>query len=307
MSKEKVQLVNELHAPARKNFKRRRVIVKGYDDLWQLDLVDMRAYAKVNKNFNYILTVIDAFSKFAWARPLKTKSAKNVTEAFREILNGGRIPNHLQSDDGKEFYNTEFVNLLKKHSINHYSTYSVLKASIIERWNRTLKEKMWKAFSMNGSYKWINILQQLVLEYNNRRHRTIGMAPSEVSEKNSKKLLQSVYNNVKYVKNAKYKVGDFVRISKYKSLFAKGYTPNWSTEIFKIMKVKATNPRTYLLMDKQSNPIQGAFYEEELQSVKYPDVYLVEKIIRRRGKKVFVKWLGFDKTHNSWINKTNTL
>ncbi|XP_046743261.1 uncharacterized protein LOC124409588 [Diprion similis] len=193
MSGEKIQLVRELHAPARRNFKRQRVIVKGFDDSWQADLVDMRQYAKINKNFNYILTVIDVLSKFAWAVALKNKSAQSVVDGFKEVLQSGRSPKNFQSDD--------------------------------ERWNRTLKGKMWRSFSLNVSYKWINNIQQLVAEYNKSKHRTT-------------------------VKPAKYKVGDFVRVSKYKTIFAKGYTPNWSTDIFRIQKVQNTNPRIYLLIDQ---------------------------------------------------------
>lgn len=306
-SEEKRRLVNELHAPARKNFTRRRVITKGIDDLWQIDLVEMRSFAKMNKNFNYILTVIDVFSKYGWAAPLKTKSGREVAATFSEILNRGRIPKNLQSDNGKEFYNTDFNKLMKNHGINHYSTYSVLKASVVERWNRTLKDKMWKVFSLSGSYRWTQILPDLVSEYNQQKHRTIGMAPIKVTHKNSKHLLETVYNNVKIVRKPKFKIGDFVRISKFKTVFAKGYTPNWSTEIFQIAKVQNTNPRTYLLNDEKSALIKGGFYEQELHAVKYPDVYLVEKILRKKGTKVYVKWLGLDKTHNSWINKSNVL
>ncbi|XP_046735016.1 uncharacterized protein LOC124404726 [Diprion similis] len=108
MSGEKIQLVRELYAPARRNFKRRRVIVKCFDDLWQADLVEMRQYAKITKNFNYILTVIDVLSKFGWVVALKNKSAQSVVDGFKEVLQSGRSPKTLQSDDGKEFFIAEF-------------------------------------------------------------------------------------------------------------------------------------------------------------------------------------------------------
>lgn len=104
-------------------------------------------------------------------------------------------------------------------------------------------------------------------------------------------------------KKKKFKVGDEVRITKYKHIFEKGYTPNWTTEIFTITQVKNTNPTTYKLIDYQNQPIKGGFYEEELNKVKYPDVYLIEKVIREHGNKLYVKWLGIDSKHNSWINK----
>ena len=142
MSKRKI--VEELHKAARRNFKRRRVITKGIDDLWQADLVDMSSYFNDNNNFKFLLTVIDTFSKFAWCRALKTKSAKDVKAAMVDIFKEGRKPFHLQTDNGKEFFNNDFKKLMEKEGIKHYSTYSSLKASIVERFNRTLKSQMWK-------------------------------------------------------------------------------------------------------------------------------------------------------------------
>jgi len=182
-----------------------------------------------------------------------------------------------------------------------------MKASVVERFNRTLKNNMWKMFTFAGSYKWIDELQHLVSEYNNRKHRTIGMRPIDVTPKNAERLLSTVYRHVKIAAPAKYKIGDSVRVSKFKTVFEKGYTPNWSTEVFKISTVQQTNPVTYLLQDSRGNPIIGGFYEHELLKTKHPDVFLVEKILRKKGNRVFVKWLGFDNSHNSWINNNNVL
>ena len=307
-SLEKRILVNELHAPARRNFRRRHVVVKGYDDLWQADIVEMRPYARANKGYNYIMTVIDVLSKYAWAIPLKTKGGSEAAATFSTIFRDyRRIPKNLQTDRGKEFYNADFQQLVKKHDINHYSTYTVMKASVVERFNRTLKNDMWKMFTLNGSYKWADDLSRLVSNYNNRKHRTINMRPSDVTPATAKRLLSTVYSRVKIAGPAKFKLGDAVRVSKFKTIFEKGYTPNWSTEIFKIVKVQQTNPVTYLLEDWRGNPIEGGFYEHELLKAAVPDVYLVEKILRRKGDKVFVKWLGFDNVHNSWINKDAVL
>ena len=150
MNEERKRLTDELHVPTRRNFPRRRVIIRGYDDLWQADLVEMRYYA--GAGYNYILTVIDALSKYAWAIPLKTKSVKEVTAVMATIMKQGRYPKNLQTDKGKEFYSSDLRLLMKKRGINHYSTYSTLKASIIERWNRTLKTEMWKQFTYNGNF-----------------------------------------------------------------------------------------------------------------------------------------------------------
>lgn len=308
MSAIKKEIVDEIHKPARKNFKRRRVIIRGLKDLVQADLVEMLPYAKNNKGFRYILMVINAFSKFAWAQPVKQKTGKAVAEAMKIILSQMKYPpKHIQTDSGKEFYNKEFQALMKQHHINHYSTYSSLKASIVERLNRTLKNRMWRQFSLQGSYKWIPILQQVVSEYNNTKHRTVGMKPKDVNLRNAKQVLFRAYSHLKTIdpKTAKFKVGDKVRISKYRHIFSKGYTPNWSNEIFTIRKAQYTNPRTYLLEDHSGEQILGSFYSEELQKVKYPDMYLVEKVLRRKGSKVYVKFLGLNNNHNAWINKSD--
>ncbi|XP_039311306.1 uncharacterized protein LOC120359072 [Solenopsis invicta] len=144
---EKQLLVEELHAPARRNFPRRHVIVRGYDDLWQADVVEMRPYMRFNRGYHYILTVIDVLSKYAWAVPLKAKSGNEVANAI---------------------------------------------ASVVERFNRSLKNDMWKQFTLNGNYKWIDLLPRLVLEYNSRRHRTIGMRPINVTPAIAEKLLSTV-------------------------------------------------------------------------------------------------------------------
>ncbi|XP_057329892.1 uncharacterized protein LOC130670500 [Microplitis mediator] len=134
------------------------------------------------------------------------------------------------------------------------------------------------------------------------------MKPADVTAANKKKLLEKIYKPLQAQQQArknKFKVGDKVRISKYKHVFEKGYTPNWNTEIFTIKTVQKTNPTTYKLVDYQDKPIEGGFHAEELSKVKYPDVYLVEKIIKKRGNKLNVKWLGFDSSHNSWIEKSD--
>lgn len=302
---EKRQIVNEIHSPARKNFPRRRVIMKGIDDLWQADLVEMGNYSKINKGYRYILTVIDTFSKYAWAEGVKTKNALDVSKAFTNILEMGRIPNNLQTDDGKEFFNKEFDKLMKKYSINHYSTYSVMKASIVERFNRTLKSLMFREFSYNGTYHWIDKYKKLIETYNNNKHRTIKMAPIDVTPNNQEFLLNTVYNRLKMFIKHKFHVGDYVRISKYKHIFEKGYTPNFSTEIFRIKTIQLTNPVTYILEDYQGNLIKGGFYQEEIRRTKFPKTYLVEKVIKTKNDKAYVKWLGFSSQHNSWINKND--
>ncbi len=301
MSRE--QVVKELHRPARKNFKRRRFIQYGLDDTFATDVAQLDQYAGENNGFKYILVVIDCFSKYLWTRAIKSKSAPDVANAMAEILKtSGRIPKKIISDNGKEYYNAQFASLMKKYGIHHYSSFSPLKASIAERVIRTIKEKLFKQFTLNGNHKWLDVLRPITDAYNDSKHRTIHMKPSNVNKKNEKAILDSVYSHIKVAGKQKFKVGDIVHISKYKHVFQKGYTPNWTTELFKIAKVHITNPTTYLLEDLQGQPISGGFYEEELQKTKQPDVFLVEQVLLKKGNKMLVKWLGFDKSHYSWID-----
>ena len=297
----KRDIANELHKPARKNYTRRIVNVYGKNDLWQADLVEMIPYSKKNKGYKYILCVIDCFTKFAWAIPLKSKTAKEVSSSMSKILHK-RTPKLLQLDNGKEFYNSTFDALMSKYNIHRYSTYSTMKACIVERFNRTLKEKLFREFTARGSHEWISILPSLIDEYNNSKHRTIGMTPVQAdTNPTSVEIMQR-----KIIKRKnKFNIGDNVRISTYKGVFTKGYLPSWSTEIFKIVKINETLPTTYQLQDYTGKLIAGCFYSEEILKTNYPNDYLVEKIIRKKGKQIFVKWLGFDNTHNSWINTSD--
>lgn len=310
----KWMLVEELHRQARRNFKRRSTLMRGIDDTLQADLVEMIPYASKNDNMKYILTVINIFSKKAYTRAVKNKSGPEVAKAMDSVLNSlGHPIRNLHVDNGKEFYNKHMENVLRKWNVKIYSTYTTKKAAIVERFNRTLKNKMWKQFSYRGSHKWIDILPTLVSEYNNTKHRTIKMKPNEVLDGGDgieRYLLNTAYaeNQSNAIRNGpKFKIGAHVRISKYKHVFAKGFTPNWTTEIFKIRRIQDTNPFTYLLMDADDRHINGSFYTEELQLVKDPKLFLVEKIIKTRGDEIFVKWLGFGSEHNSWIKKINVL
>lgn len=303
----KNQVVEELHKGARKNFRRRPYEMRGIDDTFQADLIQVCQYAKENKNFNYILVVIDIFSKYAWTEPVKNKTAVCVRNAMKLIFDkSGRICRKMHTDNGKEFFNTHFNNLMKSYNIHHYATYSVMKASIVERLNRTLLSKLWKMYSLRGNHRWINDIQNITDIYNNTKHRTIGMKPCEVTEKNESYLLKNVYKKnamINVFEATKFRIGDFVRISRYKTIFEKGYTPNWTTEIFKIREVQQTSPITYLLEDLHSNPINGSFYNHELQKSECPDIYLIEKVLRKNKNKLLVKWLGFDSSHNSYIEE----
>lgn len=163
---------------------------------------------------------------------------------------------------------------------------------------------MWKSFSLNSNYNWIDNLQKYVDFYNKRVHRTIKIAPCDVTKEDVPRLLKTAYNySGECKKLPKFEVGDYVRISKYKQQFEKGYTPKWGVEIFRITDVNTEfNPETYYLADINDEKILGGFYRENLQRVKHHKGYLIEKILKRKGGKIYVKFLGFSSKHNAWID-----
>eukprot|EP00732_Lithocolla_globosa_P002486 Lithocolla_globosa_v1_NODE_1648_length_2420_cov_156.284144.p1 type:complete len:277 gc:universal NODE_1648_length_2420_cov_156.284144:1493-663(-) len=184
-----------LHKLVKKNFERRKVYVNGIDKQWQADLVDMSRHAKVNDNYKFLLTVIDVFSKHAWGIPLKNKTAKSVVNAFTEIFEeSGRVPQKIQTDDGSEFFNKDIKALFDKYNIHLFSTNSELKATIVERFNRTLKEKMFKYFELTQSFRYLDALPTLLKNYNNSYHSSIKMKPTEVTESNSSEVCKNLYD-----------------------------------------------------------------------------------------------------------------
>lgn len=183
---------------------------------------------------------------------------------------------HFQTDQGTEFFNSSVSALLKRFGINHYHSFSEKKASIIERFNRTLKERMWRKFTEQGTFKWVNILPQIIREYNHTVHSTIGVKPIEVTRDNELQILREIIR----------------RRKKIPRQFVKGYWPRWSNEVYVVWKVQITNPVTYLLRDNSGQVLKGGFYQHELSKTKYSDTYLIEKVFRKQGYRLLVRWLG---------------
>ena len=179
-----------LHKPARRQFIRNHTYVAGIDAQWQADLADMQGIARQNHGMRYILTVIDVFSKFAMAIPVNSKDAKAITAAFKQALTvaNPRHPRHLQTDKGKEFFNSDFQTLMKRHGIHHFASESEQKAAAVERFNRTIKTRIWTYLSDRGTVRWVDVIQDLVNSYNHSRHRSIGMAPADFQKKDENRL-----------------------------------------------------------------------------------------------------------------------
>ena len=298
-------LSEELHKPKRKNFLRRKIIVNHIDEIFAADLVEMQKFAKLNKGFRYLLTCIDIFSKYRWVIPLKDKKGINVKNALQKIFIQ-RSPKFLWTDCGKEFYNKQLQDLLNENNIKLYSTNnSEIKSSVVERFNRTFKNMMFKKFTENNNTIFFNIIDDLVNEYNNKYHSTIKMSPIEGSKKTNEKKIKNIYNFKKIKKSGKFKIGDRVRLSLEKNIFEKSYETNWTEEIFEIYDIKYSNVPYYYLKDLIGEEIKGSFYELELQKTNFKkdDLYIIEKVLKTKGNNIFVKWRNYSNDFNSWVNK----
>ena len=258
-------LADELHKPIIRNFNKRKVYLQFKDNIWGVDLADMQSLSRKNKGIKYLLCAIDLFSKYAFVIPIKDKKGISIVNAFDKIIKqSNRKPNKIWVDQGGEFYNNVFEKWLSDDDIIMYSMYNEGKSVVAERFIKTLKNKLYKHMTATGKNVYYDVLDDVVDKYNNTKHSTIKMKPIDVGDNNKR-----VYIDEHNEKDSRFKVGDRVRISKFKNIFAKGYTPNWSIEIFIVDKINDTVPYTYNLKDLNDDEIIGSFYDKELQKTKF--------------------------------------
>ena len=216
------QLAEELHKPILIKFKKIKVYSAFKDNIWAPDLADMQSISKFNKLFKFLLCVIDIYSKYAWVVPLKDKKGVSIVNAFQNILKkSNRKPNKIWVDKGSEFYNRSMKSCLEKNDIEMYSTHYEGKSVVAERFIRTIKNKIYKHVTSISKNVYIDKLDDIANEYNNAKHRTIKMKPIDIKDNTYIDFGKEAND-----KDPKFKVGDRVRISKYKNIFAKGYTSN---------------------------------------------------------------------------------
>lgn len=312
-----------LHKPLKKKFARNKVLVFDIDDTWQIDLIDMKKFQKENNKISFILTIIDVFSKYAWGKLLLNKKAETVLEALKLVIEKSkRKPMKIHADQGNEFFNKHFKSYLEKQNIKIYITNSGLKASIIERFNRTIKEKIWRYFTAYKSTTYFDVFDDFFKSYNFSKHRSIKMRPVDVNQKNKDQVFFNLYgykineSNEKEI-NVVFKKGDFVRISKYKNIFSKGYERNWQNEVFEIDKIIVNNSLpVYELKDLLTEKLEGIFYTQELQKVginirelEKKGEFEIDKVldtrIKDKQKEFLVSWKYYPDSTNSWIKESS--
>ena len=307
-----------LHKLTRKRFPRRRVVSPKPKIIAGSDLIDMQNLSKQNNGVRFILIVIDLFSRFASVETLKGKNADLVAEKLKIILQSVDFNGivKLQTDEGSEYYNKTVKNLLKKRGIQLYSTQSrEIKVSIAERFIRTLKSRIYKYMTHNNVLRYVDVLKQIVENYNDTKHRTLGETPRVVHNiidirkirfffKKIHKLKREVKNNI----SRDLDVGESVSIANIgrHNLFMKGFKVQNTKEIFKIKNINSLfSPKTYYLEDLEGEPIIGTFYREELVPTSVPKYFDIEIKRRKTINNVtnyLVHWVGYPDKYDSWIN-----
>jgi len=259
------------HKQRRDKFHRRKVEVHESNYLWQADILFLKHLKKHNNNIAYILTVIDCFSRYAFAIPLKNKTSAEVIRAFDEIFKASNHkPKYLQCDQGKEFFSKACVKFLKVNNIKLYHNNSDFKACVVERFNKTLMSRLSKWITHTNNYRYLEILPMLLKSYNASIHSSIGYKPVDVNKSNEMDVWLNDHKNMFKRKNLtpKFKLNDSVHILSKKETFQKGYMPTYTQEVFVISEILNTHPICYHIKDMSNEPIKGVFYNEELQKGK---------------------------------------
>lgn len=291
-----------------------QVVTSGSNQQWQVDLIEfLSQHAHQNNGHRFLMAAIDVFNKKAYAYPLKNKGGEAVAEGLKQMfLEAPQIPRKVQTDAGKEFYNKHVQELFKKHNIRHFTTQNTEKAQIVERLNRTLKEKINKYFQHRNNKKWIDIYKPIVESYNKSYHSSIGRAPVDVTQKTEGLTRGQLYYGEGRIYKPQLPVlkdrgktiskGEYVRLLKAKRTFEKGYTRRWTTEVFKVSEIlDREHPTRYKVIDLDGEHVIGSFYANELQVVPPPEEYSVKVIRVNKSKKEALISFNNINVKPSWV------
>ena len=238
--------VNEIYSKGpKKYYPTNKTDVYYIDDIWSLDILDLKHYGpENNRGYRYVLVIIDNFSKFGWTVPLKIKNAQTIKDSFENILiNSKRKPNLIETDRGKEFYNIIFQDFLNKNVIKLYSRNSSYGAVFAERFNLTIRNLLKRPVFEKGDGNWIDVLPTITKQYNNRIHSSTKLTPIQASlKKNEGFVYKNLLDKRKKIK-PKFQINDLVRTTDLKKTFSKGDTTDWGYKLYKITEiVKDTVP-----------------------------------------------------------------
>ena len=265
-----------LHKPILIHFPRRKIIVSGVGFQFQADLADLTSLKEANDDTRYLLTVIDCFSRKATAVPMKSKDQKTSISAFKKAFKDLGFPKRLQTDKGSEFIAGSVKEYFKENGIHHFTTKDHrIKASIVERFNRTLKGRMVKYLVENQTLRYVDALPLFLDAYNNRVHSTTGFAPNEVNEFNQEEVFEAQYGDYlkKPIRKPRHKLGDQVRlaieITPYGKVFKRGHHRNFSVDIYTVVEVHQSRPPSYRVKNNNKQTAESALvYENQLTPAK---------------------------------------
>ena len=232
--------INEIYSKAPKqNYITNKTNVYHIDDIWSLDILDLKDYGpENNRGYRYVLVTIDNFSKYGWTTPLKNKNALTIKDSFEIIIiNSKRKPNLIESDRGKEFYNNIFQDFLNKNNIKLYSRNSSYGAVFAERFNRTIRDLLKRPVFEKGEGNWIDILPTITKQYNNRIHTSTKLSPKDASLKKNEGFVYKKLLDKRKKVIPKFQINDLVRVADLKKTFSKGDTTNWSYKLYKITEI----------------------------------------------------------------------
>lgn len=306
---EKIDSYN-VYKPVRYKFKRNRIVTTGIDHIWDADLADVSNIKEDNDGNSFLLIVIDIFSRFLWVQIVRSKSQLDMKKAFEKLFSSTtRRPSRIRSDNGKEFKNKTVKAYFKRLGIKQYFTMNETKANYAERVIRTIKSLMYRYFYKEQTHRYIDIIQDLVKNYNNRPHYSLkSLSPASITDSNEARVWKQMYIDtcpINKKKRFKFSIGDKVRISHLKYIFQRDYHEKWTEEYFCVKhRFRKASKNIYRLKDLLNDDILGTFYEDELQRIRRDaqPLFRIEKVIRQRnkGRELFVKWQGWPAKFNSW-------
>lgn len=267
------------HKPAiRHAVRRNRMLARGIGTDYQSDLADVQKLARHNRGTRFLLCTVDMLTKMAQVEPLKAKTGLEVRDAFQRMLKKDPLlaDSKMSSDAGREFLNSHVQEWFRKNQIHHFTLHGEHKAAMIERFQRTLKERLHRVMTKRKNYKYIDMLQPVVSNYNHSKHSTLGgLRPVDVNRQNEKEVHQRQFKvkDKQRVDPRKFpdniSEGDTVLISIGKNIYEKGYTGYWNQEPFIVDTIKQGVPnKIYLLRDAHRQPVHGGFYREQLLKIK---------------------------------------
>lgn len=322
-----------LQKRVQRKFKRPHIIVQGIDTQWEADLADVKSLSKYNVGVDYILVVLDVFSRFLFTSPLKNKKASSVLEAIQKIFRL-RKPAVLRTDKGAEFKNVSMSKFLESEGVRHIFSQNETKAAYVERAIQNLKNRIYRLLEERQSNEYIKDLSLITKGINDTPSRPLGdISPSKVTKENSDEVRLNAYlvrtktklrapqkikkstdkktRKKKHPSVYKFKIGDRVRITHLKKTFMREYHQKWSGEIFVItQRYKRDGLPVYKLKDFAGDAITGTFYSQELQKVNVgtETEWKVDNVLKRRKvkgiKQVLVRWRHWPSKYDSWINES---